>query len=63
MSESLMQKVEEKILLLLAEVDFMRNEIQTLRHENINLKNAHNNHARKLQGLVALLDALGKETV
>lgn len=63
MSESLLFMVEERVRLLLAEVEVMRQEIRFLRTENHQLKTAHSDHTHKLLHLIAQLEALGKETV
>jgi regulator of replication initiation timing len=57
----MLQKVEEKVLLLLKEIQGMRKEIRELRQENLLLKNSQGNHLQKLQGLVSLLDVLDTE--
>jgi regulator of replication initiation timing len=54
----LLQKVEEKVLVLLIELENLRNEVNSLKYENANLKIAQNNQLQKLQGLVSLLNVL-----
>jgi regulator of replication initiation timing len=56
MTESLVQKVEEKVAILLDQLDRLRKEVSQLKQENTLLKSERNNHTKKLQGLVSLLD-------
>lgn len=58
MTESLLQKLEEKMVMLISEVEDLRREIQHLNHENSTLRAERENHARKLQDLIALLDTV-----
>lgn len=58
MTESLLQKLEEKMVMLISEVEDLRKEIQHLNHENSALRNERESHARKLQDLIALLDTV-----
>lgn len=58
MTESLLQKLEEKMVVLLTEVEDARLEIQRLKEENIILRSKEENNASKLQDLLALLDAV-----
>lgn len=58
MTESLLQKLEEKMLMLISEVEVLRNEIQHLNHENASLRSERENHAKKLQELISLLDTV-----
>lgn len=58
MTDNFLQKLEEKVMILLTELEAVRKELQQLRHENANLKADKASHAKKLQGLVALLDSL-----
>jgi chromosome segregation ATPase len=73
MTEIVFQKLEEKVMQVLAdfeksraeadekrnEVDHLRNEIQRMSQEIISLKQDRDNNARKLQDLVSLLDSVG----
>ena len=63
MTDNLLQKLEEKIVSLLTEVDGLRKEISRLRLENNSLSVAHNNYSKKLQELVSLLDIVEVEEV
>ena len=61
MTENLLQKVEDKIHLLIAEVATMRQELLFLKHENASLRKEQGGHAQKLQHLISLLNVLGTE--
>ena len=56
MTDNLLQKLEEKIMSLLTEVDGLRKEVSRLKLENVTLSGAHTDYAKKLQELVSLLD-------
>lgn len=58
MTDNFLQKLEEKVMILLTELESLRKEITQLRHDNSNLKAEKINYIKKLQGLVALLDSL-----
>jgi hypothetical protein len=58
MAENLLQKIEERVLTLLNELEIMRAEIIRLRSENAILKDDHGTHVQKLQGLLSLLEIL-----
>jgi hypothetical protein len=58
MTESLIQIIEDKVLLLLAEITNLRQEVSLLKSENMELKYQSNNQVGKLQELVSLLDVL-----
>lgn len=58
MTDNLLQKLEEKMMTLLAELENLRKETSALRQENLALKTEYNNHLKKLQGLISLLDSL-----
>jgi regulator of replication initiation timing len=58
MTESLLQKLEEKMMMLISEVEELRKEIQHLNHENASLRAERENHSRKLQELISLLDTV-----
>jgi cell division protein ZapB len=62
MTDNFLQKLEEKVMVLLTELESLRKEINHLRHENASLKAEKTNHAKKLQGLVSLLDSLEAES-
>lgn len=65
MTENLLQKLEEKMMLLLSEVEDLRKEIRYLNHDNSVLKMEKEkyltekaNHERKLQDLISLFDTV-----
>ncbi len=58
MTDTLLQKLEEKMIQLLTELEMLRNETQQLKQENISLRTERVNHLHKLQELVSLLDTL-----
>jgi regulator of replication initiation timing len=58
MTDNLLQKLEEKVLTLLTEMDRMRKELSHLKMENHSLKNETQDSTKKLQGLVTLLETL-----
>jgi regulator of replication initiation timing len=58
MTENLLQKLEEKMMILLTEVEDLREQTQRLNHENTSLKIERESHAKKLQDLISLLDAV-----
>ena len=58
MTENLLQKLEEKMMLLLSEVEDLRKEVQRLNQENASLKVEKESHTRKLQDLLSLLDSI-----
>jgi hypothetical protein len=61
MTESLIQIIEDKVLLLLAEITNLRQEVSVLKGENMELKSQSHNQVGKLQELVSLLDVLEDE--
>lgn len=58
MTENLLHKLEEKMLMMLSEVDSLRNELRQLTQENTTLKTEREASTRKLQDLISLLDTL-----
>ena len=65
MAEALFQKLEEKMMMVLAEIEELRKENQHLRHENSLLTVAKENHEtdrlnqeKKLEAMISLLDAV-----
>jgi len=58
MTDSLLQKVEDKVMHLLAELDILRKEILQLKQDNVSLRAERTDHNKKLQGLISLLDML-----
>ncbi len=58
MTENLLQKLEEKVMTLLMELDGARKEVSRLKQENMALRNHQSDHVKKLQNLVSLLDSM-----
>ncbi len=58
MTENLLQKLEEKMMLILTEVEDLREELARLHHENTSLKGEKENNAKRLQDLILLLDTV-----
>ena len=61
MTENLLQKLEEKMLFLVSELEGAREEIEHLMQENTVLKTEKDRHAKKLHDLVSLLDVVNHE--
>ena len=58
MTENLLQKLEEKMMIMLTEIEDSRREIHRLTHENAGLKVERETSTRKLQDLITLLDSM-----
>lgn len=58
MTEMLFQKLEEKMMIALSEIEILRKEVQELHQENASLKFEKENNTHKLQGLISLLDTM-----
>lgn len=58
MTENLLQKLEEKMMMLLSEVEDLRKDVQRISHENSTLKFEKENNSKKLQDLISLLDSV-----
>lgn len=58
MTDNLLQKLEEKMMTLLAELESLRKETTRLTQENNNLKVEYGNYVKKLQNIVSLMDSL-----
>lgn len=58
MTENLLQKLEEKMMMLLTEVEGLRTEVQHLNHENSSLRLERESNTKKLQDLISLLDSV-----
>ena len=58
MTDNLLEKVEEKVITLLSELETQRKENHLLKEENALLKNEKSRQASRLQGLVSLLNVL-----
>jgi regulator of replication initiation timing len=61
MTETLLQQIEDKVLLLLAEITNLRQEVVHLRQENQALKSEQGTHSDKLEELISLLDILEED--
>lgn len=61
MTENLLQKLEEKMMLLVSEIEEAHKEIERLSHENSGLKVERDRHTKKLHDLIALLDVVNHE--
>jgi regulator of replication initiation timing len=67
MTENLLQKLEERMMGLLTEVEELRKQVKHTNNENAALKLdlqkrdvEANNHEKKLQDLISLLDAVSE---
>ena len=58
MTEALLQKLEEKMMCLLSEVEDLRKDVVRLHHENSHLKYEKEHHTKKVTDLISLLDAV-----
>lgn len=68
MTENLLQKLEEKMMSLLSEIEDSRKQVQRLQHENNNLRvevenqrSERERQSRKLQDLISILDTTTSE--
>lgn len=57
MTENLLQKLEEKVMSMVMELESVRGELNQLRRENAAFKLEKADSTKKLQGLISLLDA------
>jgi regulator of replication initiation timing len=62
MTDNFLHKLEEKVMVLLTELEVLRKDVGLLKQENAHLKAEKQNHAKKLQGLISLLDSLEATT-
>ncbi len=58
MTENLLQRLEEKMVTLISEVEELRNQVQRLANENASLQSEKEHHGRKVQELISLLDSV-----
>lgn len=58
MTDNFLQKLEEKVMVLLTELEVLRKEHHLLKQETANLKAEKLNYAKKIQALISLLDSL-----
>lgn len=63
MTDNLFQKLEEKMMLLLAEIEDSRREIARLTQENAMLKREQEVHSNKLADLISLLDSVSSSDI
>lgn len=61
MTESLLLKIEEKVMLLLAEITNLRQEVSQLKEENAALVAEQGSHSDKLHELLSLLDIMEQD--
>ena len=57
MTDQLLQRVEEKMMALLTELETLRNDLHHFKQENSQLKMDKAAYTKKLQALVAALDS------
>lgn len=58
MTDQLFQKLEEKMMIILSEIEALRHEKERLSQENASLKSDQENHIKKLNDLILLLDSI-----
>lgn len=58
LTENLLYKLEEKMMLLLTDSEGLRQQITRLQQENAALRQEKESHTRKLQDLINLLDSV-----
>jgi|GEM_PF-6485755 len=58
MTEGLLEKLEEKMMVLLAEVELLRSEREHLSQENMSLKIEREKFEGRIKGLVSLFDSV-----
>lgn len=58
LTENLLYKLEEKMMQLMSEAEGLRHQLQRLQQENAAFRQEKENHTRKLQDLVSLLDSV-----
>ena len=58
MTENLLQKLEEKMMTLLSEVEKLRKEVGRLHHENAVFRIERETHTKRLQDFISLLDSV-----
>lgn len=58
MMESLVHQLEEKVMVLVNELEHIRNDLRQAKLENTALKAEKNNHAKKLQTLISMIEKL-----
>lgn len=58
MTESMIYKIEEKVMSLLTELEHLRKEHARMKHENEAMKAEKLDAAKKMQSLISLLDSI-----
>lgn len=58
MTETLLQKLEEKMMIVVSQLEDARKEIELLRHDNLNMKLEKDRQSKKLNDLLSLLDTV-----
>lgn len=58
MTDTLLYKIEEKVMVLVTELEEMRKEMHRIKQENTQLKTEKAGYAQKLQGLISLLESV-----
>lgn len=58
MTENLLQKLEEKMMMMLTEVEDLHKEVHRLHHENAALKAERERHGKKIENLINLLESV-----
>lgn len=58
MTESLLSRLEDRVMTLVAELEDLHKEMYRIRQENDLLKADRAGYAKKLQGLIALLESM-----
>jgi regulator of replication initiation timing len=61
MTDELLQKIESKMMVLLAELEESRDRLVQLSEENTHLKNEKSAYTKKLHSLLSLFDVIEKE--
>lgn len=61
MTESVLQKLEERVLQVLSKMEDLRRELIQVKQENNTLRGEKERHMDKLQNLVSLLESMGKD--
>jgi regulator of replication initiation timing len=58
MTENLLQKLEEKMMMLLSEIESLRVEVVTVKRDNAALKIEREKSEERLRGIISLLDSV-----
>ncbi len=63
MTDNLLQKLEEKVVVLVSQLESLRRECGQLKRENSAFKAEQGKNAEKLRAVISLLDVLEKDNV